>query len=156
MASTLNVFIAQNAYENIQWQKDVTIIKSKQDVEPGKLLGISSFAGYYSYKPISYDEMTSEQRKELFDHPKLKAWLQYYSGYTYPVSKIKSPTSKIVAVHQQLPEPIVLTPVEAKDNIAKYKYNVTTEDLCTDQILHIKLQEPEKTDIIKKFTKKAE
>lgn len=157
MASALNVFIQQYACENIAWQKDIKPIKDESKLEPGCLLGISQFAGKYSYRPIQYEEMTKDARRALLEDPKLKAFLQYMSGHVYGVSKqYAARTSTNWKATNTKPEPKVLTPTSQKDLVAKYAYELTPEDLKSDQIISIRLVPTQPNKDLVNFTKPAE
>ena len=71
MASALNAFIQQYASENLAWQRDIHPIKDAAQLRPGYFLGVSQFAGKYTYRPIRYEEMTREERQALLLHPQI-------------------------------------------------------------------------------------
>lgn len=82
-SGALNLFLAHYCAENITWQRELqsepgNVEEAAARTVPPRKVGVSAFAGAYSYRPVTWAELSSEERAEVLDDPRLKAWLQWF------------------------------------------------------------------------------
>lgn len=70
-----NEFIATVAPAEITYRTDIKLGADPEFVPAGRMLGKSSFAGYFTYRPKIYDELTTDQRVNLRRDNRFKAFL---------------------------------------------------------------------------------
>ena len=82
-AGALNMFLAHYSAENISWQREIrqepgSVEEAAARTVPPRKTGVSAFAGAYSYRPATWDELTPEERSSVLDDPRLKPWLEWF------------------------------------------------------------------------------
>jgi hypothetical protein len=73
--SVINAFIATYAKEDVAWKKDIRLNETPGQIAPGRQLGQSAVAGYYSFVPKTWDELSPEEKIAVIKDPRLKAFL---------------------------------------------------------------------------------
>ncbi len=74
-ASLFNAFIASIASADIVYRTEVQLNADPANVPPGRLLGKSTFAGYFTFRAKTYEELTTPQRIALRNDARFKAFL---------------------------------------------------------------------------------
>jgi hypothetical protein len=83
-ASVINSFIATFAKDNPMWKTDIVAITDPSNVAPGRQLGYSAVLGYYTFLPKTWEQLTEEERKDVYNDPRLKPFiisLRNYNNY---------------------------------------------------------------------------
>ena len=83
-ASALNMFISHYSSDEIAWQRDValeegTIGEIVRRVAPPRKLGISPSCGVYTFRPVTWAEMSADEKRAVLDDPRLAAWLEWFA-----------------------------------------------------------------------------
>jgi hypothetical protein len=65
--SVANDFLARFACQKLKWRRDVELNQDPKDPLPdGRQLGYSRFAGWYSYRPATINELSATERRVVF------------------------------------------------------------------------------------------
>jgi hypothetical protein len=148
-SSLLNLFIAEHSYDKLQWQTQArllpTIAEPQINLQPGELLGVSEYAGYYAYTPASWGGLTEDQRADTLQDPRLLPWLAWFNGKLKPVAGIgltekeKASRTRALVNATQLtdadPDKRVIVP----GDFGRYSYQVSPEEVTQANALYIKL-----------------
>lgn len=73
--AVLNAFISSYAKSDLSWKKDIKLNENPGAIEPGRQLGQSAIAGYYSFVPKVWTDLTEEEQMRVLKDPRLKAFL---------------------------------------------------------------------------------
>ena len=73
--AVLNAFIATYAKADVAWKKDIRLNENPGQLEPGRQLGQSATAGYYSFIPKVWFDLTPDEQIRVLKDPRLKAFL---------------------------------------------------------------------------------
>jgi len=85
--AVLNAFIATYAKAEVAWKKDIRLNENPGQLEPGRQLGQSAVAGYYSFIPKFWSDLTPDEQIRVLKDPRLKAFLiSSRIASTYPVA----------------------------------------------------------------------
>lgn len=153
--SVLNLFIADNAYQRVQWQRDIKLVPTLATPAAGRQLGVSEFCGTYEFRPVTWGELTSDERKELLSDPALLSWIAWFSGKSKPVSRVsfspaeqatlrlkRDPLARLVKADPVKPESLN---VEAQADYGKYEFTITPENMVSSGDISLKLSPMPKT-----------
>ena len=75
LESILNAFIATYAKSNVNWKKDIVLTQTPQDIEPGRQLGLSKIAGYYTFVPKTWEDLNEVEQHDLMNDQRLTAFI---------------------------------------------------------------------------------
>ena len=73
--AVLNAFIATYAKGDVAWKKDIRLNENPGQLEAGRQLGQSAVAGYYSFIPKLWSDLTPDEQMRVLKDPRLKAYL---------------------------------------------------------------------------------
>jgi len=147
LASALNLFIQEHSASRVEWQKDLELVTDPTEVPTGKFLGRGhQIKALYAYRPVTVDELTDFGKKDLYNDPRLLAWLEWFSGKQRLVSHVGFESSlqvksEILTPLAATPAPVTV-PAELSSVEKKYKYTIPESELISNKSLHLKLEEP--------------
>lgn len=75
LKSVVNAFVALYCKENMSWKKDVRVTSTPREVPPGRQVGLSTYVGYYTFIPKTWDDLTPAQRAQVLADPRFKAFV---------------------------------------------------------------------------------
>jgi hypothetical protein len=149
LSSALNLFIQAHAASRLEWQTDLTIIEDPTQLEAGKFIGKAhGLKALYSYRPVTFEQLTLAGKKDLYNDPRLLPWLEWFSGKQRLISHVGFEAKITPKVENALPQEISKTPAptvvpQQLDSVEKkFVYTVPQEELIANRSLHLKLEAP--------------
>lgn len=150
LESILNLFIQEHSATRLEWQTDMEIVQDPANISNGRFIGKSEqINAYYTYRPVTFAELSSLGRKELYNDPRLLPWIEWFSGKQRLAPRITASPQPIISDRVISPLPKVyeevipeksekpvqsLTPLEKK-----YLYTVPAHQVKSPSSLHIQL-----------------
>lgn len=149
LESVLNLYIAQHAAERIEWQREQQILPEHPRPEtllaPGRYLGKSAFAGYYSYRPVLWSELSAQQQEAVRSSPRIRAWLQWFSNKQQPVSAVALTEEVKAEKAAAVTPPPQAKPTEASvsGDFGRFTYSPRSQEMAQDTPLYLRLKSGE-------------
>jgi len=83
--AVLNQYIAYNAPKTPAWQRDIVIEQGNIQEVAGRVLpprkvGVSNVCGVYSYRPVTWGELSKSDKLSVLQDPNLMAWISWYKA----------------------------------------------------------------------------
>src|SRR5476649_2073964 len=71
-----DAYLAESARSVTAYRADIRIGEDPRDAGPGRLFGESAFLGRFSFRPVTYAELSRTERALLVHDPQFRAFLQ--------------------------------------------------------------------------------
>ena len=83
--AVLNQYIAYNAPKTPAWQRDIVVEQGNiQEISsrilPPRKVGVSNVCGVYSYRPVTWAELSKADKLSVLQDPNLLSWISWYKA----------------------------------------------------------------------------
>lgn len=83
--AVLNKFISENAAKYPEWQRDILIEQGNvsevsRRITPPRRVGVSPVAGVYSYRAVTWGELSNQEKLDILKNPELLSWVSWYNS----------------------------------------------------------------------------
>jgi len=79
-----DAYLAEAARTVTAYRADIRIGADPKDAGPGRLGGESAFLGRFTFRPVTYAELSRTERARLVRDPQFRAFLQRLGGSAEP------------------------------------------------------------------------
>lgn len=126
----INEFIAYASLDDPAFRKEPKLCADPSNPPTGRLVALSDFAGYFSYVPKTYDDLTPEQRELVLQDARFHRYMSLLRMRNDAVGKV----TKLA-----LAKPAPLPPPEKK--ITSVLFYVAPDELLSPDTLVVSLPE---------------
>ena len=83
LSSAMNMFLAKYSADEIAWQSEIQLERGNIEeislrIAPPRRLGISEICGAYSYRPVTWVELSKDEKKYVLGDSRLAVWLEWF------------------------------------------------------------------------------